>query len=169
MQIQRSYIIPFGVNFSAGGHNQIVFFLQRKDHLLPNLWGEIQGRDYCNKLMAVGGGIEETEDPEMAAMREMDEEVPGWFEAARLPAAKIFAGLKVKDFSVYENGIQIIFVAVDVGSMSSRKYIKSTNEGIPAILTLDNILASDDKEWVMPQFKWATERLGKALLANLKN
>ena len=119
--------------------------------------------------MAVGGGIEETEDPEMAAMREMDEEVPGWFEAARLPAAKIFAGLKVKDFSVYENGIQIIFVAVDVGSMSSRKYIKSTNEGIPAILTLDNILASDDKEWVMPQFKWATERLGKALLANLKN
>jgi hypothetical protein len=163
-KISRSYVIPFGISVSQTGKNQVVFFLQRKDHLLPNLWNEIEGNDYSDLLMPIGGAVEPGETAENAVMRELEEEVPGWFSQARIPASsKNFCGVNPLKENVVFDGLHVTFVPVDTGVMSSRLYCQSTREGVPAILTLDRIENTRDSDWVHKGYRQACISLGKKI------
>ena len=166
--MRRAYIIPFGVNTTCMGKTQIVFFLQRKDHHLSNVWGELKFEDdYCNKIMAVGGGVEQGEDDHKAAMRDLQEEVPGWYDQARIPAAKVFCG--VNSLISYSESFetQIFFKPVDVGMVSTRLYCSLTKEGVPAVMTLQNIKASPPSEWVKEVFRNSCLSIGDTVSRHL--
>jgi len=165
IKFSRSYVIPFGVSVSQTGKNQVIFFLQRKDHFLPNIWNEIEGNDYSDLLMPIGGAIEKGETVESAVARELEEEVPGWFSQARIPAAsKNFCGVNPSKEKVAFDGLHITFVPVDTGVMSSRIYCQSTREGVPAILTLDRIKNTFDSDWVHKGYREACINLGKKIV-----
>ncbi|MEM7155662.1 MAG: NUDIX domain-containing protein [Myxococcota bacterium] len=137
----RAYLIPIAT-VEAKGQRYAVALLQRKDHLL--------GPHLCDKMLAVGGKVEPGETPRVAALRELAEEVPGWWHAtmgAATPEAEQLEPL------LHDEEIAVFVVEAKADAVATRRFIHSTQEGVPAVLTLAAIRALPDACWVYPQMK----------------
>jgi hypothetical protein len=137
---RRVFVIPFGFFTRNSGRVSAAVFLNRKDIYLPDGKGK---NHFENKLLMFGGAVEEGETNQVALLRELSEEAPGWYNRARLtgtsksvyglPAESGFALLhEDNDFSIYA-------CAVDVGQVSHRMFSNCCTEGEVAAYTLDSI------------------------------
>lgn len=137
----RAYLVPIAICDSIGEPFAIAL-LQRKDHLL--------GARVCDKLLAVGGKVEPGESPKEAALRELDEEVPGWWPATMGTAAPEPEQLE----ALYrDEEIEVFVVPARVDAESTQRFVRGTQEGVPAILSAAAIRALPDPCWVFPQLK----------------
>jgi hypothetical protein len=132
----RAYLIPIGVHEGRERPFSLAF-MQRKDHGL--------GPDLCDMLLATGGAVESGEDARRAALRELEEEVPGWLFPDEANIEQIYA----------DEAITVFTVSGDASLESARTFIQRTREGVPALLSTEAIRALADDRWVYPQMKTA--------------
>lgn len=130
----RAYLIPIALCEVDGGRFAVAF-MQRKDHLL--------GRHLADMLLAIGGALEPGEDARRAVVRELEEEVPGWLVVDPAGVEHLFS----------DDSITVFVTPGDPSAASARTFVRSTQEGIAAILSTDAVRALADDRWVYPQMK----------------
>lgn len=136
----RAYLVPIGVVDGSP-----LAFLQRKDHGL--------GPELCDRVLAIGGAVEAGETPDAAVRRELEEEVPGWWQETmgeRAPG---------RLERLFEDDAIVVFTApVRADARVTRSYIQRTAEGVPALLTRPAVERLGDAHWVYPQLRAALLR-----------
>lgn len=135
----RAYLIPVAM-CEARGERFAIALLQRKDHLL--------GPDLCDRLLAVGGKVEAGESARAAALRELAEEVPGWWLATMGTEAP-----ETDSLEPLFRDEEIEAFAVKTTAASARAFLRGTEEGVPAVLSSTAIAALPERCWVYPQLK----------------
>ena len=131
---KRVYVVPVGIYFDPCVQRlKPVAYINVKDVHLP--WESEQGA-----FLFLGGAVEPGETPEEAALRELQEEAPGWYEVARMkgthplygsaPHKKAKQGLLPYTQEGVDEAERMYFAAyVDVGPASFRRLVNSSTEG----------------------------------------
>ena len=109
---------------------------------------------FRHKLKGVGGIVEEGEAPEVAVLRELDEEQPGWF--ARVPGtgkrwgepgtqvAAVNNLHKAGEATAKDIVWHVYLAPTDLGLHSFRKARSVATESTPEVWSLDAIPAEED-------------------------
>jgi hypothetical protein len=127
----RVYVIPAGTKTDENRKAKPIIFLNCKDEYMPD-WGD--GQQYAGKLLMLGGAVEEgDQNHTQALIREMREEVPGWYEEAHLPGTskRVFGHSAEKGFALlHEDARMAIYAcAVDGNVVSWQRLKRSCQEG----------------------------------------